>query len=282
MKDKLKKMKLSKRLNYGYAVVIFIMVLSEIMSIIGFGVIFGNFKSYVGTVNKADSAAKQSIIDINIAARNIREMAMNPDTSTYSSYRETVEANITDIGNQLNILKQADVIDASLYNEYSDALTSWGDVAYSIMKKIENGEEEEAQHMILEQCAPALNGVLAISDEIDKITDDLTDDAVKGIFVSVIGGIVVIILFIAGAIIVSMKLGKVIVESIVKPLKALDKTAVELSKGNLHSEIEIESDDEIGKLGEALKESLDTLAQYVDDIGRAMKEFSDGNFDVQP
>ncbi len=51
MKDKLKKKKLSKRLNYGYAVVIFIMVLSEIMSIIGFGVIFGNFKSYVGTVN---------------------------------------------------------------------------------------------------------------------------------------------------------------------------------------------------------------------------------------
>ena len=170
MKEKLKKMKLSNRLNYGYAVVIAIMVLSGIMSIIGLGVIFGNFKSYVSTVNMADSAAKQSIIDINIAARNIREMAMNPDTSTYSGYRETVEANITDIGNQLNILKQAAVLDDSIYNEYSDVLTSWGDVAYSIMKKIENGEEDEAQHMILEQCAPALNEVLSISDEIDKIT----------------------------------------------------------------------------------------------------------------
>lgn len=62
MKDRLKKMKLSKRLNYGYAVVIAIMVLSGIMSIIGLGVIFGNFKSYVSTVNMADSAAKQSII----------------------------------------------------------------------------------------------------------------------------------------------------------------------------------------------------------------------------
>ena len=58
MKEKLKKMKLSKRLNYGYAVVIAIMVLSGIMSIIGLGVIFGNFKSYVSTVNMADSAAK--------------------------------------------------------------------------------------------------------------------------------------------------------------------------------------------------------------------------------
>ncbi len=282
MKDRLKKMKLSKRLRYGYAVVIAIMVLSGIMSIIGFSIIFGNFKSFVSTVNKADSAAKQSTIDINVAARNIREMAMNSDTSTYSGYRATVEANILDIGTQLELLKASGVLEDALYNEYSDALTSWGDVAYEIMKKIENGDKDEAQHMILEQCAPALNGALSISTEIDDITDNMTDKAVQGIFISVLGGILVIILFVAGAIVVSMKLGKIIVDSIVTPLKALDDTAIELSKGNLHSNIEVDFDDEIGKLGEALKESVDTLALYVDDIARAMKEFSDGNFDVQP
>ena len=282
MKDRLKKMKLSKRLRYGYAVVIAIMVLSGIMSIIGFSIIFGNFKSFVSTVNKADSAAKQSIIDINVAARNIREMTMNSDTSTYSEYRATVEANISDIGTQLELLKASGVLEDALYNEYSDALTSWGDVAYEIMKKIENGDKDEAQHMILEQCAPALNGALSISTEIDDITDNMTDKAVQGIFISVLGGILVIILFVAGAIVVSMKLGKIIVDSIVTPLKALDDTAIELSKGNLHSNIEVDSDDEVGKLGEALKESIDTLALYVDDIAHTMKEFSDGNFDVQP
>ncbi len=282
MKDGLKKMKLSKRLRYGYAVVIAIMVLSGIMSIIGFSIIFGNFKSFVSTVNKADSAAKQSTIDINVAARNIREMAMNSDTSTYSGYRATVEANILDIGTQLELLKASGVLEDALYNEYSDALTSWGDVAYEIMKKIENGDKDEAQHMILEQCAPALNGALSISTEIDDITDNMTDKAVQGIFISVLGGILVIILFVAGAIVVSMKLGKIIVDSIVTPLKALDDTAIELSKGNLHSNIEVDSDDEVGKLGEALKESVDTLALYVDDIAHTMKEFSDGNFDVQP
>lgn len=282
MKDRLKKMKLSKRLRYGYAVVIAIMVLSGIMSIIGFSIIFGNFKSFVSTVNKADSAAKQSTIDINVAARNIREMAMNSDTSTYSGYRATVEANISDIGTQLELLKASGVLEDALYNEYSDALTSWGGVAYEIMKKIENGDKDEAQHMILEQCAPALNGALSISTEIDDITDNMTDKAVQGIFISVLGGILVIILFVAVAIVVSMKLGKIIVDSIVTPLKALDDTAIELSKGNLHSKIEVDSDDEVGKLGEALKESIDTLALYVDDIAHTMKEFSDGNFDVQP
>ena len=54
------------------------------------------------------------------------------------------------------------------------------------MKEIENGDKEEAQHMILEQCAPALNGVLDLSNQIDALTDNLTNIAVEKIFVSVI------------------------------------------------------------------------------------------------
>lgn len=282
MLDRLKKMRLGKRLNYGYRVVIAIMVLSGLLSILGFGIVFGRFRSYISTVNTADTAAKQSIIDINIAARNIREMAMNNDSSAYSGYRSTVEENIDDIGTQLSILKNTGVLDDSIYNEYANTLTSWGDVAYSIMKEIENGDKEEAQHMILEQCAPALNGVLDLSNQIDALTDNLTNIAVEKIFVSVISSIVAIIIFIVGAIIMSMKLGNNIVRTIVEPLKDIDNAARQLSEGNLHSNLEMTADDEIGELGDSIKLSISTLSSYVDDIARAMKEFSDGNFDVQP
>ena len=282
MLDRLKKMRIGKRLNYGYRVVIAIMVLSGLLSILGFGIVFGRFRSYISTVNTADTAAKQSIIDINIAARNIREMAMNNDSSTYSGYRSTVEENIDDIGTQLSILKNTGVLDDSVYNEYANTLTSWGDVAYSIMKEIENGDKEEAQHMILEQCAPALNGVLDLSDQIDALTDNLTNIAVEKIFVSVISSIVAIIIFIVGAIIMSMKLGNNIVRTIVEPLKDIDNAARQLSEGNLHSNFEMTADDEIGELGDSIKLSINTLSSYVDDIAHSMKEFSDGNFDVQP
>lgn len=282
MLDRLKKMRLGKRLHYGYRVVIAIMVVSGLLSIAGFAIVFSGFRNYINTISAADTAAKQSIIDINIAARNIREMAMNSDSSTYSNYRTVVEENISDIGTQLSIMDEAGVLDETVYNEYANTLTSWGDVAYSIMKEIENGNKDNAQHMILEQCAPALNGVVDLSNQIDALTDSLTDEAVARIFVSVISSIIVIILFIVGALVISVKLGNNIVKTIVEPLVNLDKAATELANGNLHSSIDVDTDDEIGELAGSLKLSIDTLSSYVDDIARSMKEFSDGNFDVQP
>lgn len=43
---------------------------------------------YVENVERADVAVKICRIDVNSAARNIREMALNSDTSTYDSYQQ--------------------------------------------------------------------------------------------------------------------------------------------------------------------------------------------------
>ena len=39
--------------------------------------------NYVNKVNAADQAVKTCRINVNAAARNVREMALNPDKSTY-------------------------------------------------------------------------------------------------------------------------------------------------------------------------------------------------------
>ena len=45
---------------------------------------------------------------------------------------------------------------------------------------------------------------------------------------------------------------------------------------------EYRSEDEIGRLAHSMRKSIRILGSYVDDIDRAMKLFSEGNFDVQP
>lgn len=46
--------------------------------------------------------------------------------------------------------------------------------------------------------------------------------------------------------------------------------------------LEYRSEDEIGRLAHSMRKSIRILGSYVDDIDRAMKLFSEGNFDVQP
>ena len=67
-----------------------------------------------------------------------------------------------------------------------------------------------------------------------------------------------------------------------EPLHAVEVVAKEPTEGNLHSTLEYHSEDEIGSLAHSMRKSIRILGSYVDDIGSAMKEFSEGNFDVKP
>lgn len=73
-----------------------------------------------------------------------------------------------------------------------------------------------------------------------------------------------------------------LIGSALKPIKALEKSAKEISKGNLKIEISNYSNDELGSLAESLKDSTETLSYYIQDIDRVMGEMSIGNFDVEP
>ena len=78
------------------------------------------------------------------------------------------------------------------------------------------------------------------------------------------------------------KTGKRVLETILEPLRAVEDVAKELTEGNLHSTLEYRSEDEIGRLAHSMRKSIRILGSYVDDIGRAMQLFAEGNFDVQP
>lgn len=282
MLKKLDRMKMKKKLLTGYAIVIGIMILSGIFSIVGTVVAYGNLNSYANKAQRADTAVKNCRININIAARNIREMLLTDDKSTYNTYRTTVEEKLTEVGTELEVLKKTGIIEDELREKYVSALTDWGNIGNDIMAKIEAGDKESANHDILTVCAPALNDVTKIIQEMDEVTDVKKQESLHRSLVSTIVSVVFVIVFIIIASILASNLGKRIVASILEPLGEIEKVAQELSAGNLHSNLEYHSEDEIGSLAHSLRKSIRILGSYVDDISRAMKEFSNGNFDVQP
>lgn len=282
MLKRLDSMKLKEKLNFGYIVVIAFMVISGILSVIALGILYANLNGYVNGSQKADTAVKVCRIDTNIAARNIREMVLSDDPSSYATYRQNVESYIEEIGEMLEVLESTGMVDEDVCQRYETALTDWGAIGYSIMNEVEAGNRETATEMILTECAPALSDAVSIAMEIDVITDELKDAAIMRNMVVFIAGIVFIVICIFIAAVMANLIGKRIITSITEPLGAIEEVARELSAGNLHSTLEYHSDDEIGSLAHSLRKSIRILGSYVDDISRAMGEFANGNFDVQP
>lgn len=282
MKKKLENMHLKERIDYGYRKVITMMLISGLLSVVIIGVLFANMMHYVEDVNAADQAVKICRINVNAAARNIREMALNEDTSSYDNYEQTVKRLLSEVDSELQILKKTEVLSDENYEEYASALSDWGEIGYSIMEEIKNGNDENATDAILNDCTPALNKVVEIAIKLDELTDEASSETVRNIVVCTVAGFVVIIVCLIRAFTLTRKTSKRVLETILEPLHAIEDVATELTEGNLHSTLEYHSDDEIGKLAHSMRKSIRILGTYVDDIDRSMKLFSEGNFDVHP
>ena len=282
MKKKLENMHLKERIDYGYRKVITMMLISGLLSVVIIGILFANMMHYVENVNVADQAVKICRINVNAAARNIREMALNEDTSSYDNYEQTVKRLLSEVDSELQILKKTEVLSDENYEEYSTALSDWGKIGYSIIEEIKNVNDENATDAILNDCTPALNKVVEIAIKLDELTDEASSETVRNMVVCTVAGFVVIIVCLVFAFTLTRKTSKRVLETILEPLHAIEDVAMELTEGNLHSTLEYHSDDEIGKLAHSMRKSIRILGTYVDDIDRSMKLFSEGNFDVHP
>lgn len=282
MKKKLEDMHLKERINYGYKKVIIMMLISGLFSIIVIGVLFANMYHYVENVAAADQAVKMCRVNVNAAARNIREMALNNDTSSYNDYELTVEKLLTDVDSQLQIIKKSGVVSEADYNEYASYLSQWGNIGYSIIENIKSGNKDKATEEILNKCTPALNELVEKARSLGDITDKASNKAAITTFIFAAAGIVCIIVCLSIAWILAKRTSKKVLETIIAPLKSVENTADEMMKGNLHSTLDYKSDDELGRLAHSLRNSIAILGSYVDDIDRAMKLFAEGNFDVKP
>ena len=281
-KTKLENMRLQERINYGYRKVILMMLISGLLSIVVIGVLFANMLHYINNVTVADQSVKKCRINVNTAARNIREMALNDDASTYDSYEETVKRLLAEVDTSLKALKDTGIVPDSNYEEYAAALSEWGNVGYSIMEEIKNGNKEQAVNEIFDDCVPALNNLVQIAIKLDDITDEVKAQAARATYIFTFAGFVCIIVCLALAWMLTGRTSKKVLETILEPLRAVEDVAKELTEGNLHSTLEYRSEDEIGRLAHSMRKSIRILGSYVDDIGRAMKLFAEGNFDVQP
>ncbi len=282
MFKKLEGMKMKEKLNTGYKIVIRLMVISGIISIIGLASLYRELHKYVNGAQRADTAVKICRIDLNIAARSIREMVLNDDTSTYSGYRSDVEEKVDEAGRYLEILEDTGILDEAIYEKFVSELTEWGKTGYGIIDMIEAGNRKEAVSQILTVCAPELNKVEVTAKEIDAIMQAKKERAIR--LSQIIAGIgcVSIIAFIVWAALLANRIGRKIIASILTPLEELERVAGELAAGNLHTELSYQSGDEIGSMADHLRDAIQILSGYIDEISYAMKEFSGGNFDVQP
>ena len=228
-KKKIENMQLRERIGYGYKKVIIMMLISGILSIAAIGMLFSSLVHYVNKINASDIAVKMCRVDVNSAARNVREMALKDDTSSYTSYEQTIANLLNDVDSQLKIIKNSGVVPKKKYEEYATALSDWETICSSIVNEIKSGQKEKGTEDILTKCTPALNKLVNLALELDDFTDKVSSEAVRNTILYAVVGIIFIIFLLTLAWISARKTSKKVLHSILEPLHAIEDVAKESS-----------------------------------------------------
>ncbi|MCI9546115.1 MAG: methyl-accepting chemotaxis protein [Lachnospiraceae bacterium] len=279
----MKKLQIRERLLAGFGIVIIFLLISTVIGLTAVRVSRGNLNDLVEHPMAANSAFKSCMVDVNMAARIVREMALNPDKNTYTEYKEDIEVRKESLEKYLGDLDKSFTGNRTELKEYQQHLEDWFNVADEIVALIESGQKDQAVNMMFERCVPALNELVSLSQDIDaritqaqqqEVENNIQYSTSSNIFLFVIAGIAIVL-----AILLSLR----ITRSIVRPINEVEQAANSMSQGNLSAEILYESNDELGRLAESMRSSMRTLSGYICQIDDIMGQMAEGNFvvDVQ-
>lgn len=268
-----------------------VLLLSAVILYSLFG-LFGTSQDLSQLVNGAyqqERYSSQSRITILQLARDIRDLyiqttgsALEPSErqSKTEEYKAKIEEDKTLLYQQLDLLDNSYDVLPVLAGEYRQAVDAWIAVGDQIVTAAAEGNQSLAAELILNDCPEALDKLTVLAKQIDGDAAQAAGEAFSHSLNSVWITCAVSGAAFVAAVLLTLLLSRSVRKSILSPLQETQRLAEELSKGNLSYPIAYQSKDEFGRLADSLRESEQILSAYVADISRAMKELSDGNFNI--
>ena len=276
---KFEHMKIKKSLIIGYSIAL---IPAIIIILICLGMNLSQQASFVELINEevyAHELVTRARMDSNIAARNLRGIALLPNT--YNERETEINRALDDLTKTLNELEKIYPLNDGKMSQYKTACEAWQAEAADILELLKEGKQSEAVVLIRDSCTPALNKMADLAQDVSESLEQVKVDAIDAQrtsgFISIGIAVVVMVVTLIFTLIAAGKL----IRSIVIPLEGARKAMVAMSQGNLREQVTFQSENELGMMSDALRTSQKVLGAVITDISSATNQMAQGNFDVE-
>lgn len=230
----------------------------------------------------ANEAISTCRINLNVIARNLREMIVFTDAGNVAGYTSEIEEYKRSTQEQFVILEQMDFIDQNALKSYEEGIEEWYGIGQQIVDAVSAGNAAKAADIIDKQCNAKLGELVLLVDGVhDEIVAEMAKEEKLINTIYILSMINNAVFLVAGLLVAWFMTGKLI-QDIFVPMLEIQNATKSMDEGNLNFEMNITSKDEMGTMAHNLRIAADTLHGYIKDISRAMAAFSEGHFDVMP
>ena len=277
----LKNMKIKKSLILGFGITI---VVSLLIIISTLGLLFNQKNAYTSVIEtemRANELITSIRLDATVAARCVRDMALNPDDRSGNAELESyINSTLNGLDAKIKELREIYPLDDRDLDTLIQDLEVWAEQVPDIMDAIDGGRGEEAVRMILNSCSPHLNELTTYAgtlyDSLSEAQQTAIDQQERSSKISML--VIIVVMVIATAVVLMM--ATKLIRSIVEPTAQVHKALMGFSEGKLDIPVEFESKNELGDMCQALRTSQQVLGGVISDECRLLEEMAHGNFDV--
>nr|WP_319487888.1 methyl-accepting chemotaxis protein [uncultured Caproiciproducens sp.] len=278
----IKNMKIGKILMIAFLTVTLI---SSIGGIVGLCVMMSigtNYNAALSNYGFAQGDVGRLSAEFNNSRAVIRDIIIYTDGDKMKSAADKLDKSIANIDQDLAVVQKTISNDKEkgYYNTIVENMSAYKNLKDRVITLAEQNKNSEAQTLlitegtaILEKISTSIDSLLDLKTATgNEMSKNLSTETTISMF-SIIAVIVIAFLFSLG---IALKISR----SISKPVKEMSRAAKRMAAGDLNVEINVDSKNEIGELGEAFAKSTASIRAYIADIAKNLGEVEHGNLNV--
>lgn len=280
MRERLKDLKVEKKLQSSYFAILGVLVLTLIVAIGGIVTINGKLNSFYKESYRNTQLQLEIRKDIQMVGKNVLWAVTMEDqakaqekidvAATYAGY---VGTNVEALGQNFD----NEEMSASLLQALGELKESRG----KVVGLVTEGKYDEALELFNGEYTQATDKIQNILIEIGNYSDQVAESAYKS--ARILGIVANIIMILVGimSIALCMKFSKVVTSLLVEPILELQGAAQKLKRGELDIEITYKGKDELGELAENFRGACQEMNLVIEDAGYLLSMMAEGNFNIK-
>jgi len=277
----LKNFKISLRLLIGFAIVLLFFAITVGVSFINLRNVSINMDKFYNDLYETSRScvnARNAVMGIENDMLKIISEA--DGISNVESYISDIEARGNSLNESIALLEKNFTGDIKLINTFKEHIENSNKYKEEIYKFARSGGILGVEKILKFNYLPSLRKAASALTPVEtKATEDINLAIKKAdsmYFKAMITILSVFVLGISFAILLSI----MITRSIVKPMIQIEKAAADMAKGKLNTEINYESNDELGHLANNIKTTTSILSTYINNISSTLEKISRGNMQI--
>lgn len=277
----MKNLKVSAKLIISFSIVLFLFAVSVGVGILSIQDIKTNVTQFYNGAYESRGYSNNLKINFERVQKFTFRATGTEDVTITDESVASARSSFEAVHTAFSDLKKSYTDNPSAINELETAFTKINPILTELFTLSAANQNVEARTLMEAELLPLLR---TTTSTLDKIIEDVNQDGfvmLAKIGTSQTQSVIILLSMCGVSIILGIILCLYITKSITGALRKMKNASEALSKGDLKTNIDYDSKDEIGDVANSLRHTISTLGKIIADINYLLSSMGNGNFNIK-